>query len=141
MFVKLLIVDDHEVVRAGLRSFLQNMDVRVVGEAESGTAALKLVQKHRPDIVVVDVRMPGDGLEYFACPRSMWACPVSAGAGAQRVCATHRNESRRQRRSVVSAETIPSRQSDGVDVRHTKNRIHVSRVPVDRTDYGQQVSG
>lgn len=63
MAISLLIADDHEVVRAGLKSLLQGTDVRVVAEADSGASALKLVQKHKPSVVLLDVRMPdGDGL-------------------------------------------------------------------------------
>jgi len=67
MPIDLLIADDHEVVRAGLKALLQGTDIRVVAEAASGNAALKLAAKHRPDLVLLDVRMPdGDGLNCLA---------------------------------------------------------------------------
>jgi DNA-binding NarL/FixJ family response regulator len=67
MAIKLLIADDHEVVRAGLKSFLDGTDIRIVAEATSGTAAHKLAMKHKPDLVMLDVRMPdGDGLNCLA---------------------------------------------------------------------------
>ena len=67
MPVDVLIADDHEVVRAGLKSLLDGTDIRIVAEATSGNAALKLAIKHRPDLVLLDVRMPdGDGLNCLA---------------------------------------------------------------------------
>src|SRR5581483_8222339 len=60
-----LIVDDHEVVREGLRLSLSRAPhIRVIGEASDGEQAIGLVERRRPDVVVMDVRMPGmDGLE------------------------------------------------------------------------------
>jgi DNA-binding NarL/FixJ family response regulator len=60
-----LIVDDHEVVREGLRLSLSRAShIRVVGEASDGAAAVALAERRRPDVVIMDVRMPGmDGLE------------------------------------------------------------------------------
>lgn len=63
MPIELLIADDHEVVRAGLRALFQDTDIHIVAEADSGNSAMKLALKHRPDLVLLDVRMPdGDGL-------------------------------------------------------------------------------
>jgi DNA-binding NarL/FixJ family response regulator len=58
MAIRLLIADDHEVVRAGLNSMLAGTDIRIVAEAEDGIEALELAAKHRPDVVLLDVRMP-----------------------------------------------------------------------------------
>src|SRR5881409_1024620 len=60
-----LIVDDHEVVREGLRLSLSRAPhIRVVGEASDGASAVELAERRRPDVVIMDVRMPGmDGLE------------------------------------------------------------------------------
>jgi DNA-binding NarL/FixJ family response regulator len=67
MSISLLIADDHEVVRAGLKSLLQDTDVRIVAEADNGNTALKLAAKHKPDLVLLDVRMPDcDGLNCLA---------------------------------------------------------------------------
>ncbi len=62
---RVLIVDDHELVRSGLRGMLSGeRDLRVVGEAANGGEALALCRRERPDVVLMDVRMPGmDGLE------------------------------------------------------------------------------
>jgi NarL family two-component system response regulator LiaR len=58
--IKVLIVDDHEVVRNGVRSFLEaQSDFIVVGEAENGEQAIELTQKECPDVVLMDLVMPG----------------------------------------------------------------------------------
>ncbi|MEZ4637212.1 MAG: response regulator transcription factor [Caldilineaceae bacterium] len=58
--IRLLLVDDHEIVRAGLRMlFLAEPDMTIVGEAGSGQEALKLVRELKPDVVLMDVAMPG----------------------------------------------------------------------------------
>jgi DNA-binding NarL/FixJ family response regulator len=63
-----LIVDDHEVVREGLRLSLSRAPhIRVVGEASDGNSAVTMAERRRPDVVLMDVRMPGmDGLEATA---------------------------------------------------------------------------
>jgi DNA-binding NarL/FixJ family response regulator len=60
-----LIVDDHEVVREGLRLSLSRAPhIRVIGEAADGASAVALATRRKPDVVIMDVRMPGmDGLE------------------------------------------------------------------------------
>src|SRR5918997_1173163 len=60
-----LIADDHEVVREGLRLSLSRAPhIRVVGEASDGQGAIALAERRRPNVVIMDVRMPGmDGLE------------------------------------------------------------------------------
>jgi len=63
MPIKLLIADDHEVVRSGLKSLLSSTDIKIVAEASTGEQAVRLALKHEPDVVLMDIRMPeGDGL-------------------------------------------------------------------------------
>jgi DNA-binding NarL/FixJ family response regulator len=64
MSVKVLVADDHEVVRRGLASLLSGSDIKVVAEAKTGEEAVKLTKKHKPDVVLLDIRMPDiDGLD------------------------------------------------------------------------------
>lgn len=64
MRITLLIADDHELVRSGVRKLVEGTEIEVVGEAPSGAQAIELVQKLHPDVVLLDIRMPdGDGLE------------------------------------------------------------------------------
>ena len=62
--IRVLLADDHEVVRVGLRSLLEiEPDMRVVAEAGDGATAIREAQAHRPDVVIMDVRMePTDGI-------------------------------------------------------------------------------
>ena len=58
--IRLLIVDDHAIVRTGLVALLESDGrVSVIGEADNGDAAVRMVRKCRPDIVVMDILMPG----------------------------------------------------------------------------------
>jgi DNA-binding NarL/FixJ family response regulator len=71
-----LVVDDHAIVREGLRRVLSQLeDIVVVGEASSGEAALELVARRRPEVVLMDARMPG----------------IGGVAAAQRIVADHRS--------------------------------------------------
>ncbi len=60
--IRLIIVDDHPIVRDGLRGMLDgDPDLEVVGEASDGVEALAVVAKLQPDVVLMDLRMPGGG--------------------------------------------------------------------------------
>lgn len=62
--IRILIVDDHAILRAGIRALLQfHNDLEVVGEAADGAGALRQVQSLKPDVVLMDIGLPGmDGL-------------------------------------------------------------------------------
>lgn len=64
MPIKILLVDDHAVVRSGLSKFLLvNKDLKLVGEASDGAEAVQMVSLHKPDVVLMDLMMPGvDGI-------------------------------------------------------------------------------
>ncbi|MBW3621703.1 MAG: response regulator transcription factor, partial [Actinobacteria bacterium] len=63
--VRVVIADDQRVVRAGLRALLEvDPSIRVLGEADDGRQAIDLVATTRPDVILMDIRMPGlDGLQ------------------------------------------------------------------------------
>lgn len=63
--IKVLLVDDHDLVRSGIKKLLSDShDIEIVGEAASGIEALKLVERLKPNVVLMDVNMPEmDGLE------------------------------------------------------------------------------
>src|SRR5690349_20357534 len=63
--VRILVADDHSVVRTGLRALLEKNDhFRVVAEASTGEEAIQKAQEWRPDVAVLDIRMPGlSGIE------------------------------------------------------------------------------
>ena len=62
MTIKVILADDHRIVREGLRGLLQQLsDIKVIAEAEDGETAVKLVREMPVDIVIMDVTMPGLG--------------------------------------------------------------------------------
>jgi DNA-binding NarL/FixJ family response regulator len=64
MKIKLLVADDHAVVREGVSTLLKGSDIQVVGEASTGNQAIERAMHMQPDVVLLDVRMPDtDGLE------------------------------------------------------------------------------
>jgi DNA-binding NarL/FixJ family response regulator len=75
--VRVLLVDDDALVRAGLRLILSAADdLEVVGEVDDGARAVAAVRKHRPDVVLMDIRMPQmDGITATAALRRMDAPP------------------------------------------------------------------
>ena len=89
MSIRLLIADDHEVVRAGLKSLLADVrDIQIVAEAADGEEAVRLAHRHRPQVVLLDVRMVGgDGLA--ALGRLREELPGVPGDHVQRVRQSH----------------------------------------------------
>jgi DNA-binding NarL/FixJ family response regulator len=67
-FIRVLLADDHALVRAGFRALLQSLgDIEVVAEASDGNDALRLIEVHQPGLVLLDIAMPGlSGLEIAA---------------------------------------------------------------------------
>ncbi|WP_026471632.1 response regulator transcription factor GacA [Alkanindiges illinoisensis] len=60
--IKVLVVDDHELVRTGIcRMLADTVDIEVIGQAESGEMAIDMARRENPDVVLLDVNMPGIG--------------------------------------------------------------------------------
>jgi len=70
--IRVILADDHAVVRKGIRDFLEEPgDIAVVAEAANGDEALALIREHRPDVAVLDIQMPGrTGLEVTRAVRA-----------------------------------------------------------------------
>ena len=80
--IRVVLVDDHHVVRQGLRTYLESFsDLEVVGEASSGEEVLRRIELWLPDVVVMDLLMPGgmDGVETI---RRIGLCPDGAPAAS-----------------------------------------------------------
>ena len=60
--INVLLTDDHALVRSGIRRLLEDTQlVKIVGEAECGEDSLRMVQELKPDVILMDVNMPGIG--------------------------------------------------------------------------------
>src|SRR5689334_20329009 len=81
--IRIVIADDHEIFRDGFKTMLQKLaekEIEIVGEASNGKQLLQEVEKHNPDVVVTDIRMPlMNGLEATKLLRQNFSCiPVIA---------------------------------------------------------------
>jgi DNA-binding NarL/FixJ family response regulator len=82
--IRVLVVDDQELVRAGFCALLRDDGIEVVGEAGDGREAVELAVAHRPDVVLMDVRMPVmDGIE--ATRRVLDRCPTDDDGTTPRI--------------------------------------------------------
>ncbi len=71
MPIKVLLVDDHKIVRQGVRAYLQTLaDITVIAEADSGSAAVASIEQNQPDVVLMDLEMPGE-LDGIAATRQI----------------------------------------------------------------------
>src|SRR4051812_50094951 len=76
---RVLLVDDHEIYRAGLRGLLEEAGIDIVGEAANGETALELVEQKHPNVVIMDLNMPGIGGIEAARQISTLAPPTRGG--------------------------------------------------------------
>ena len=71
MLIKVLLVDDHKIVRQGVRAYLHTLnDIQVIAEADTGSAAINAVEQYQPDVVLMDLEMPGE-LDGIAATRQI----------------------------------------------------------------------
>jgi len=71
MPIKVLLVDDHRIVRQGVRAYLHTLaDIQVIAEADSGATAVSAMEQYKPDIVLMDLEMPGE-LDGIAATRQI----------------------------------------------------------------------
>ena len=86
--IRLVLADDHELVRAGIRALLERLpEIDVVAEAGDGRTAMSLIERHRPDLAILDITMPAlNGLEIAA------RLPEVSPSTRVIVLSVHRNE-------------------------------------------------
>ena len=145
MPIRLLICDDHEVIRTGLGCLLAGTDIQIVGEAANGKDALKLALKDKPDVILLDIRMPdGDGLStleklrskvpeskvvmlstydnptYIARAVALGACDYAAAAGESpsRSGEMKRIAAAMKVRQVIDDDDVPLTQRETQVLRH-----------------------
>ena len=74
--MRVLLADDHSIVRRGLRSLLEDAGISVVAEAADGLEAIRLCEEHRPDVLILDVAMPKlNGIEVAARAQKLASRP------------------------------------------------------------------
>lgn len=145
MAIRLLIADDHAVVRAGLRSMTADSEVEIVAEAADGSEAFSLAAEHRPDVVMLDVRMPNsDGITCLGRLRTEMpelsvlmfsaydnptyiARAVALGAAGYLVKSASREEILSALRRVAAGESIWSRD----ELRRVTGALSTPRAAVD----------
>lgn len=145
MAIRIIIADDHAVVRAGLKSMMLETDILIVGEAANGEQAIELAHEHQPDLVLLDVRMPKtDGLIALArlrteipnMPILMFstynnptyvARAVALGAVGYLIKTATREELIAAIRTVATGETIWSRE----ELRRVSGSISSPRIAAD----------
>ena len=87
MSIRVLLVDDQTLVRAGFRALLDSEpDLEVVGEAVDGREAIQLARQHRPDVVLMDIRMPV--MDGYEATRAIRALPRADAAAVPIIAMT-----------------------------------------------------
>lgn len=119
--ITLLLVDDQPTVRQGLRMRLSlEPDIQVVGEAEDGAAAIALARSVQPDVVLLDVEMPGmDGFSAAAVLRSL--IPASAIIMLSIHDTVHACQ---QAQEVGAAAFVPKHAADGLLLDTIRRAVH-----------------
>jgi DNA-binding NarL/FixJ family response regulator len=145
MSIRLFVADDHVIVLAGLKSLLRGSGIEVVGEAATSEAAVRLAEKHHPNVVMLDVRMPKhDGLWALArirqkrpdLPVLMWSAfddpafvarSIALGANGYLVKTATKNELVKAIRTAAAGGTTWTR----AELRRVPRVLATPRLPGD----------
>lgn len=74
---KIMVVDDEPIIRMDLREMLENEGYQVVAEAKNGEEAVELAHRHKPDLIIMDVKMPGlNGIKASGIIRTFSDCSI-----------------------------------------------------------------
>ncbi len=139
--VQVVLVDDHALVREGLRSLLNTyQDLQVVGEAQNGAEAVRMVGRLRPHVVVMDIHMPTmNGIEATKHIKARWPKTTVIGIAAY-PSHGHRAEMKRAGAATLLTKTIivgklyaAIQQSIKRRKRAQKAEVHASGSPPDVT--------
>jgi DNA-binding NarL/FixJ family response regulator len=147
--IRVLLADDHALVRAGIRSLLEKLpDIEVVAEASDGREAIRLVEKHEPHVLLTDIAMPGlNGLEVtrhlantFPKVRvlilSMYAdeehlyLALRAGAAGYLLKGSAREELELAIRAVARGDTYLSPPVAKITIREYSGRVNAESCPL-----------
>lgn len=121
--IRVVLADDHAVVRKGIKQFLEEAgDVEVIAEAEDGAEALRLVEEHRPDVALLDIRMPEmtgveatrrikDGCRARAHPHFLRRRPLRFRPAPDRSRRLRAQDRQQRRASSRRAHCLPGRVS------------------------------
>lgn len=126
--MQVLLVDDHAMVRQGLRSVLESYDdIQVIGEAQNGSEAVSLVQELKPQVVVMDINMPKmNGIEATARIKTQWPQTIVVGISVNAEDDNRNAMLRAGAARLLTKEQAVEQLHDAIvqEVRHTDLRPH-----------------
>lgn len=120
MSIRVFLADDHAILREGIRSLIETRnDMAVIGEAENGSDALRQIQDLRPDVVVMDITMPGmSGIE-----ATRWISRNSPGASVL-ILSMHGNPDFVKRALQAGAKGYVIKTSGGQEILRAIRTVH-----------------
>ena len=131
MAITLIVADDHEVIRQGLARLLEGTGIEIIAEAVTGREAIAKTKKHKPDVVVLDVRMPDiDGLD--ALEKIRQAVPKTKAL----VLTGHDNPTYLARAAAFGAEAFLMKDVPGKELVATIKRIAQGEATTGETPVG-----
>jgi DNA-binding NarL/FixJ family response regulator len=126
--VQVLLVDDHAMVRQGLRAVLESYDdIQVIGEAQNGSEAVSLVEELRPQVVVMDINMPKmNGIEATARIKTQWPQTIVVGISVNAEDDNRMAMLRAGAARLLTKEQAVEQLHDAIvlEVRHTDSPSH-----------------